>query len=86
MKSTETILAEIQKDIKHIRENQEKDLKDLDERLSKEDEKVEVLDVRLQKVEVKQAIVVTKLAMLISGAVFGLYFAIERIWDFIFKG
>ena len=101
MKSTETILAEIQKDIKYNAEKQKKGFEDikqhqeniiisqngknkmLDDRISKECLVIDKIDERLQSVEVKQAVVVTKLAMLISGAIFAVYFLIERAWEFI---
>lgn len=38
---------------------------------------------RLKTVEVRQAVVTTKLAMIISGIVFFGVFAVEKIYDFI---
>ena len=55
----------------------------IDDRITKECKVIDKIDNRLQAVEIKQAVVVTKLAMLISGAIFALYFAIEKLYDFI---
>lgn len=92
MKSTETKLAEIMLKLEHIDENQSNMIesyngkfKMTDDRITRECKVIEKIDDRLQAVEVKQAIVVTKLAMLVSGAIFALYFLIERAWNFIFS-
>ena len=56
-----------------------------DDRITKECEVISGMNKRLQKVEIKQAVVVTKLAMLFSGAVFGVYFLFEKAYHIIFK-
>ena len=62
-------------------------LKMVDDRITKEENERERCynghEERLRSVETKQAVVITKLAMIISGVIFAITFAFDKIWDFV---
>ena len=90
MKSTETILAEIQKDLTHILKDQSRMIESYngkfemtDDRITRVCDKAIKLEERITEAEKVQAVRISNMTKVIAGLAIGATLFCERIWHFI---